>query len=99
MKKAVNVTYQDGVEADGYSFTKQVLVGSHRLPTQDEVKTASENLIPGGKTLVGWKADGAAVYQPGYLYDFTADVTFTAVFEDAAMPPDENNSSSEGEEP
>lgn len=99
VKKAVNVTYQDGVEADGHSFTKQVLVGSHRLPTQDEVKTASENLIPGGKTLVGWKADGAAVYQPGYLYDFTADVTFTAVFEDAAMPPDENNSSSEGEEP
>ena len=104
-KKAVNVSYQDGVEADGHSFTKQVLVGSHRLPTQDEVKTASENLIPGGKTLAGWKAvnkDGTVsetIYAPGSLYDFTADITFTAVFEDAAMPPDENNSSSEGEEP
>ena len=105
VKKAVNVTYQDGVEADGHSFTKQVLVGSHRLPTQDEVKTASENLIPGGKTLAGWKAvnkDGTVsetIYSPGSLYDFTADITFTAVFEDAAMPPDENNRSSEGEEP
>ena len=95
VKKALTITYQDKMEAGAQSFTKRVSVGKHKLPTQAELP--ADFTIPVGKMLAGWTVgEDATVYLPGSLYDFTADATFTAVFEDAVVTLDANGGTFDG---
>ena len=92
VKKALTITYQDSMEAGAQSFTKQVSVGKHKLPTQSEAKALCGTFsVPTGKMLEGWRVVNAdhtvseTVYPAGETYNFTADVQFTAEWKDAIV--------------
>ena len=88
VKKALTITYQNGLDAGAQSFTKKVSVGNHELPTQAECVGFT---IPAGKMLEGWKIVNAdhtvseTIYQAGDVYSFTEDVTFTAAWKEVAV--------------
>lgn len=83
VQKAVKATYLDSDTTGVHSFEKLVSAGKHKLPTQGEaLARCADFFIPNGQMLDGWKEGDSAPRLPGSLYDFSEDVTFTAVWKD-----------------
>lgn len=97
VKKAVKATYLDGNTTEEHSFEKLVSAGKHKLPTQVETKELQPNFaIPPDKMLAGWKEGDSAPRLPGSLYDFSEDVTFTAVWKDIVVTLNANGGTFDG---
>ena len=86
--KELSISYQDN---NGNSFAREILSGTRKLPTLDEVLVECTGfVIPSGMTLEGWKDEDGNDYTVGLDYDFTENHSFTAVFRKILVTLDAN---------